>query len=122
MRLGAASKHLAFELASISNKPGWALKATALTFIGNRSFTSRSSFLRWALLLILPSADFVVQNLQVGCPGCRFDCAGPVYFDLEIICSTSFDSSLRNWEWHKGKKHRHQHLNLNLLLPKPVDA
>ena len=50
----------------------------------------------------------------------RSDCAGPVYFDLEIICSTIFDSSLRNWEWHKGKKHRHPHLNL--LLPKPVDA
>ena len=50
----------------------------------------------------------------------RSDCAGPVYFDLEIICSTIFDSSLRNWEWHKGKKHRHPHLNL--LLPKPVDG
>jgi hypothetical protein len=45
-----------------------------------------------------------------------------VYFDLEIICSTIFDSSLRNWEWHKGKKDRHPHLNLILLLPKPVDA
>jgi hypothetical protein len=45
-----------------------------------------------------------------------------VYFDLEIICSTIFDSWLRNWEWHKEKKHRHPHLNLNLLLPKPVDA
>jgi hypothetical protein len=48
----------------------------------------------------------------------------PVYFGLKIICSTIFDSWLRNWEWHKGKKHRHQHphLNLILLLPKPVDA
>jgi len=45
-----------------------------------------------------------------------------VYFDLEIICSTIFDSCLRNWEWHKGKKHRHPHLNLILLLAKPVDA
>jgi len=52
----------------------------------------------------------------------RFDCAGPVYFDLDIICSTIFDSCLRNWEWHKGKKHRHPHLNLILLLAKPVDA
>jgi hypothetical protein len=41
---------------------------------------------------------------------------------LAIICSTIFDSSFRNWEWHKGKKHRHPHLNLNHLLPKPVDA
>jgi hypothetical protein len=46
----------------------------------------------------------------------------PFYFDLEIICSTIFDSSLRNWEWLKGKKHRHLHLNLILLLAKPVDA
>ncbi|SRR6266496_57214 len=42
----------------------------------------------------------------------------PFYFDLEIICSTTFDCWLRSWEWHKGKKHRHPHLNL-LLLPKP---
>jgi hypothetical protein len=27
-------------------------------------------------------------------PNGRFDCAGPVYFDLEIVCSTIFDSSL----------------------------
>jgi len=52
----------------------------------------------------------------------RFDCAGPVYFDLETICSTIFDSSLKNWEWHKEKKHRHPHLHLILLLAKPVDA
>jgi hypothetical protein len=48
--------------------------------------------------------------------------ASRVDFDLEIICSTIFDSSLRNWEWHKRKKDRYPHLNLNLLLPKPVDA
>jgi hypothetical protein len=39
-----------------------------------------------------------------------------------IICSTIFDSWLRNCEWHKGKRHRHPHLHLNLLPAKPVDA
>src|SRR5947208_16834925 len=52
-------------------------------------------------------------------PNGRFDCAGPVYFDLEIICSTISDSWLRNWEWHKEKKNRHPHQNPNLLLLKP---
>jgi hypothetical protein len=63
---------------------------------------------------------FRISRLFVQTAG--LDCTGPVYFDLQIICSTIFDSWLRNWEWHKGKKHRHLHLNLNLLLPKPVDA
>jgi hypothetical protein len=49
-------------------------------------------------------------------------CAGPFYFDVAIIRSTIFDSSLRSWEWHKGKKHRHPHPHLNLLPAKPVDA
>src|SRR5947208_9229892 len=49
--------------------------------------------------------------------GSRLEYAGPFYFDLEIICSTTFDSWLRSCEWHKGKKHRHPHLN-HLLLPK----
>src|SRR5947208_8683497 len=51
--------------------------------------------------------------------GSRLEYAGPFYFDLEIICSTTFDSWLRSWEWHKGKKHRHPHLNHLRLLPTP---
>jgi hypothetical protein len=89
---------------------------------GQGSFTSRSSSpgtpfdsalcgyrLFRTSRLVVQTAGSIVLALRV-------------YFDLEIICSTIFDSWLRNWEWHKEKKHRHPHLNLNLLLPKPVDA
>src|SRR5438477_12972712 len=51
--------------------------------------------------------------------GSRLEYAGPFYFDLEIICSTTFDSWPRSGEWHKGKKHRHPHLNHLRLLPTP---
>src|SRR5436190_15426009 len=60
-------------------------------------------------------------SADVVCPNGRFYSAGPVYLDLEIICSTIFYCSLRNREWHKGKKHRHPRLHLNLFLREPVD-
>ena len=40
------------------------------------------------------AGDTPASTVALLCPNGRFDCAGPVYFDLEIVCSTIFDSSL----------------------------